>query len=75
MGIKFLLLAGRPGLVTATVTTESGECLKETIFTNEDTEKSKRKCALVDDVMKKLKQIEQGDDGEESWKSAFQRVN
>lgn len=71
----FLLLAGRPGPVTVIVTREGGECLGETIFTYEDTEKNKRKCALFDDMVKKLKQIEQGDDGKESRKSAFQQGN
>lgn len=70
-----LLLAGQPGPVTVTVTTDSGECLGETIFTYEDTEKNKRKYALFDDLVKKVKQIEQGDDGEESRKSAFQEGN
>ena len=70
-----LLLAGRPGPVTVTVTTESGECLGETIFTYEDTEKKKRKYALFDDMVKKVKQIEQGDDGDEGWKSAFPQGN
>ena len=68
-----LLLAGRPGPVTVTVTTESGECLGETVFTYIDPEKNKRKQnelrALVKDFAKKLKQYQQGDDDEESRKS------
>ena len=71
----FLLLAGRPGPVTVIVTREGGEYLGETIFTYEDTEKNKRKCALYDDMVKKVKEIEQGDDGMESRKSAFQQGN
>lgn len=66
----FLLLAGQPGPVTVIVTREGGECLGETIFTYEDTEKNKS-----DDMVKTFKQIEQGDDGKESRKSAFQQGN
>ena len=70
-----LLLAGRPGPVTVTVTTESGECLGETIVMYEDTKKNIRKYVLFDDMVAKIKQIEVDDDGEESRKSAFQRGN
>lgn len=82
-----LHLAGRPGLVTVTVTTESGECLGETVFTYKNPKKkrnnqglsNKRKVdelsAIVKDFAKKLKQFQQGDEDEESLKSAFQQGN
>ena len=82
-----LHLAGRPGLVTVTVTTESGECLGETVFTYKNPKKkrnnqglsNKRKVdelsAIVKDFAKKLKQFQQGDDGDESLKSAFKQGN
>ena len=82
-----LLLAGQPGPVTVTVTTERGECLGKTVFTYKDPDEkannerlfNKRKLdelsAAVEDLAKKIKQIEQGDDGEESRKPAFQQGN
>ena len=84
---SLFLLAGRPGTVTVTVTTERGECLGETVFTYKDREKkannqglcTKRKVeeasAILEEFLKKLKQIRQGDDGEESRKLAFQQGN
>lgn len=82
-----LHLAGRPGIVTVTVTTERGECLGETLFTYKNPKKkgnnqglsNKRKLdelsAIVKDFAKKLKQFQQGDDGDESLKSAFKQGN
>lgn len=84
---SLFLLAGRPGTVTVTVTTKRGECLGETVFTYKDPEEkannqglcTKRKVeeasAILEEFLKKFKQIGQGDDGEESRKLAFQQGN
>ena len=82
-----LHLAGQPGIVNATITRESGECLGETLFRYKNPKKkgnnqglsNKRKLdelsAIVKDFAKKLKQFQQGDDGDESLKSAFKQGN
>lgn len=82
-----LHLAGRPGIVPVTVTTESEECLGETVFTYENPKKkgnnqglfNKRKLAklsaIAEDLAKKIKQFRQGDDGDESLQSAFKQGN
>ena len=82
-----LHLAGRPEVVTVTVTTETGECLGKTVFTYKNSKKkgnnqglsNKRKLvelsAIVKDFAKKLKQFQQGDAGDESLKSAFKQGN
>lgn len=82
-----LHLAGRPGIVTVRVTTESGECLGETVFTYKNPKEkgnnhglcTKRKLdelsAIVKDFAKNLKQLQQGDDGDESLQSAFKQGN
>ena len=83
-----LHLAGRPGIVTVTITTESGECLGETVFTYKNPKKkgnnqglsNKRKLdelfsAIFKDFAKKLNQFQQGDDGDESLQSAFKQGN
>ena len=82
-----LHLAGRPGIVTVTVTTETGECLEKTVFTYKNSKKrgnnqglsNKKKLdelsAIVKDFAKKLKQFQQGDEGDESLTSAFKQGN
>lgn len=83
----FLHLAGQPGTIIVKITTEGGACLGETDFTYKNPKKklihqglsNKRKLdelyAVVNELEKKIKQIQQGDNDEENQTSSFQQGN
>lgn len=83
----FLQIAGQPGTITVKITTEGGAYLGETDFTYKNPKKklihqglsNKRKLdelyAVVKDLEKKVKLIQQGDNDEENQTSCIEQGN